>query len=112
MLIARWLETCDRFRNRTAVIEGGDVWTFGDLADQLAATPTATWPVIATGCAAEVAVAVLRGWRDGQPVLPLEKGAPAPELPAVMPVVTAHLKLTPGIEGKPRAVFFSAEQIA
>ena len=112
MLLPRWLETCERFRDRTAVIEGHDVWTFGDLADRLDALPEARQPVIASGGAAEVATAVLRGWRDGQAVLPLEKGAARPALPADLPDETAHLKLTPGSCGSPRAVFFTAAQIS
>jgi len=112
MLFSSWQETLGRYRNRTAVIDGNDVWTFGDLADRLDATPLATGPVCARGCVAGIAVAVVRGWRDGQPVLPLERDAPEPDLPKEFPPGTAHLKLTPGIAGKPRAVFFSAEQIA
>lgn len=112
MLFSRWQETLGRFRNRTAVIEGGDVWTFADLAERLEATPLARETVIAQGGAADIAVATLRGWRDNQAVLPLEKDAAEPELPTVLPQGTAHLKLTPGIAGKPRAVFFSAAQIA
>lgn len=112
MLLPRWLETCERFRDRTAVIEGLDVWTFGDLANRLATLPVARRPVIASGSVVEIATAVLRGWRDGQPVLPLEKSAVEPPLPADFPVGTAHLKLTPGICGRPRAVYFSAAQIA
>lgn len=112
LLHERWLQTHDRFRDRIAIISGGDPWTFGDLAERLDAMPLATAPVFARGSVPEVAVAVLRGWRDGQAVLPLEKDAPDPELLALAPEGTAHLKLTPGISGKPRAVFFTAEQIA
>ncbi|WP_193211862.1 AMP-binding protein [Luteolibacter marinus] len=112
MLLPRWTETCERFRDRTAIIDGHDVWTFGDLADRLDALPVASRPVIASGCVAEIATAVLRGWRDGQPVLPVEKSTAEPALPAEFPEGTVHLKLTPGICGTPRAVFFSAGQIA
>ena len=112
MLLPRWLETCERFRDRTAVIEGAESWTFGEIAGRLAAEPVARETVIATGSVIETVTAVLRGWRDGQAVLPLEKNAPLPELATAFPEKTAHLKLTPGICGKPRAVYFSAEQIA
>lgn len=112
MLFSRWQETLGRYRERVAVIDGTDVWTFAELADQLEMAPRAKSPVLARGGVAEIAVAVLRGWRDGQPVLPMEKEAPDPELPVIFPEGTAHLKLTPGIAGKPRAVFFSEEQIA
>lgn len=111
MLFCRWLQTLDQSSTRLAVIEGNRRVTFQELHERLAALPETRVPVIARGSAEEIAVAVLQGWRDGQPVLPLEKSATLPDWPA-FPAGTAHLKLTPGIEGKPRAVFFSAEQIA
>jgi long-chain acyl-CoA synthetase len=112
MLYSRWQDILGNNRERVAVIDGQDRWTFGDLAERLERMPQAIGPVHARGGVPEVAVAVLRGWRDRQPVLPLEKDAPDADLPALMPDGTAHLKLTPGIAGKPRAVFFTAEQIA
>ncbi len=112
MLFSRWQATHSRFRHAPALFEGGRSLSFGDLAGRLSALPVARAPVIARGGAADIAVAVLQGWRDGQAVLPLEIAPPLPELPARFPDGTVHLKLTPGIEGKPRAVFFSAEQIA
>lgn len=111
MPYSRWLQTLGRFRDRIAILDGKDTWTFADLADRLATLPVAHGPVLARGGVADVALATLRGWRDGQPVLPLEKDAAEPELPAEMPPGIAHLKLTPGIAGKPRPVFFTAEQI-
>ena len=112
MLYSRWQDILGKHRDRLAVIDGEDRWTFGDLAERLQAMPPAFSPIFARGGVPEVAVAVLRGWRDGQPVLPLEKDAPDPGVPPLIPEGTAHLKLTPGIAGKPRAVFFTAEQIA
>lgn len=112
MLFSRWLQTLDQSSDRIALIDGAERVTFSDLHEHLADLSKANAPVIARGSAVEIVTSVLQGWRDGQPVLPLEKGAATPELPASFPEGTAHLKLTPGIEGKPRAVFFSAEQIA
>lgn len=112
MLFSRWLETVSRFRHAPALFEGGRSLSFADLAERLASLRTATTPVIARGTVEEIALAVLQAWRDGQPVLPQEMSAALPDLPSQLPTGTAHLKLTPGIEGKPRAVFFTAEQIA
>lgn len=112
MLLPRWLDTLSRFRHAPALFEGGHPLSFADLAERLAALPPATTTVIARGSAADLALAVLQAWRDGQAVLPLETSAAIPDLPAELPPGTAHLKLTPGIEGKPRAVFFTADQIA
>lgn len=111
MPYSRWLQTLGRFRDRIAIIDGGDTWTFADLEEGLAMMPVATGPLLARGGVADVTVATLRGWRDGQALLPLEKDAPEPELPAEILGDIAHLKLTPGIAGKPRAVFFTADQI-
>ncbi|PAW75230.1 MAG: hypothetical protein B9S38_02005 [Verrucomicrobiia bacterium Tous-C4TDCM] len=112
MLFSRWQETVSRFRHAPALFEGGRALSFADLAERLAALPTADTTVIARGSATDVALAVLQAWRDGQAVLPLEASSALPDLPAELPAGTAHLKLTPGIEGKPRAVFFTADQIA
>lgn len=112
MLFSRWQETLTRFRHAPALFEGGASLSFGDLAERLATLPTARDTVIARGSVADIAVAVLQGWRDGRAVLPLEASSPLPDLPAGPPAGTAHLKLTPGIEGRPRAVFFTAEQTA
>jgi long-chain acyl-CoA synthetase len=112
VLFSRWLQTLDQSSDRLALIEGTERVTFAELHKRLANLPQAKGPVIAQGPVVEVVLAALRGWRDGQPVLPLEKGAAVPELPTSFPEGTAHLKLTPGIAGKPRAVYFSAEQIA
>ncbi|MCW1886889.1 AMP-binding protein [Luteolibacter flavescens] len=112
MLFSRWQETASRYRDQVAVIDGGRSWSFSDLVAGLKDRTPADGPVLARGSVVEIAVSTLQGWRDGQPVLPLEKGAAIPDLPASFPEGTAHLKLTPGIEGTPRAVFFSASQIA
>jgi acyl-coenzyme A synthetase/AMP-(fatty) acid ligase len=112
MLFPRWQETLSRFRHAPALFEGGRSLSFGALAERLAARPAAEATLIARGSVAEIAVTVLQGWRDDRPVLPLEAGAAIPELPARLPAGTVHLKLTPGIEGRPRAVFFTAGQIA
>jgi long-chain acyl-CoA synthetase len=112
MLFSRWQDTLSRFRHAPALFDGGRALSFGDLAERLAALPTADTTVIARGGVADVAIAVLQAWRDGQALLPLEMSAALPALPADLPSGTAHLKLTPGIEAKPRAVFFTGGQIA
>lgn len=111
MLHSRWLHTLDRFADSTALFEGGRRWTFADLARELALCRVATSPVTASGTASEIVLAVLQGWRDRQPIVPLEKGSALPPLPSAIPEKAAHLKLTPGIAGNPRAVLFSAAQI-
>lgn len=112
MLFPRWQKTLERFSDRPAIFGDRETIPFAELARRLAALPVAEGPVIARGTAEEIVLATLRGWRDGRPVLPLEKDAATPDLPAGFPPGTVHLKLTPGIEGRPRAVFFTPRQIA
>lgn len=110
MLRNRWQETLKRCADRPAIFDGDSVLRFRDLGDALAGLPRAEAPVIATGSAFQIALATLRGWRDGQPVLPLEKPLDFPL--GDTPPEVAHLKLTPGKDGRPRAVRFTAAQIA
>ena len=112
MLLPRWQKTLSDFRERPAIFAKSGVITFSDLADGLAQFPVARQPVIACGTPLEVALETLRGWRDQQPVVPLERpDASLPELSAFFPK-TAHVKLTPGNDGLPRGVHFTADQIA
>jgi acyl-coenzyme A synthetase/AMP-(fatty) acid ligase len=111
MLFSRWQEVLSRFPDRPAVIDSSGVTTFAALSAALKTQPVTTAPVFVHGSSLEVALGTLRGWRDGTPVVPLEKDASQPLLPRDRPLETAHMKLTPGIEGSPRAVFFSAAQI-
>ncbi|BCX48965.1 acyl-CoA synthetase ligase [Haloferula helveola] len=112
MLLPRWQETHARFRDRPALFDGDDVVSFDDLARALEGIPVATAPVIASGSALDIALATLRGWRDHQPVLPLEKPGAIELDSASIPEGIAHLKLTPGSDGQPRTVRFTADQIA
>jgi len=110
MLLPRWQKTLEKFHDQPAIFDGERVISFSDLAIALDALPKAISPVPAQGSALQVALATLQGWRDQQAVLPMEK----PGLPKLGPIPkgVAHLKLTPGNEGKPRTVRFTAEQIA
>jgi len=112
MLLPRWHRTLENFRDRPAVFLAGRTLRFGDLDDALGTLPPATSPVLAHGSALEIALATLRGWRDGQAVLPLEKADAARPPLDDLPGEVAHLKLTPGNEGRPRAVLFTAAQLA
>ncbi|MBB5351414.1 acyl-coenzyme A synthetase/AMP-(fatty) acid ligase [Haloferula luteola] len=112
MLLPRWHQTLTHFRDQPAIFHGEAVLTFADLAAALATQPLASAPVLATGSALEIVLATLRGWRDGQPVVPVErKDGALPELDS-LPSQVAHVKLTPGNDGRPRGVWFTAEQLA
>lgn len=110
MLLPRWIKTLEKFRDQPAIFDGGRVISFSDIANALEALPQASSPIPAQGSALQIILATLHGWRDGQTILPLEK----PGLPELGPIPegVAHLKLTPGNEGKPRTVRFTSAQIA
>lgn len=112
MLLPRWQQTLRDHRDQAAILDERGTLRFRDLAEALAALPRADAPVLAHGDALAIVLATLRGWRDGQPVLPLEK--PDTTLPPLdgLPADVAHLKLTPGNDGRPRSVRFRAAQIA
>ncbi|MCH7224918.1 class I adenylate-forming enzyme family protein [Haloferula sp. A504] len=112
MLLNRWKETLARSHDRPAIFDGDEVIRFRDLDEQLGELPEADGPVVASGSARELVIATLRGWRDRVPVLPVERaGARLPALTDI-PEGVAHLKLTPGTDGMPRTVRFTASQIA
>lgn len=114
MLYPRWLETSHRFASRIALTDGatGMAMTFGELADLAAAAPSGTGPVIARSGSVEFFVAILRAWRDGQAVIPVERDAPEPRLHSDPPPGTRLVKHTPGAAGIPRGIFFDAARIA
>lgn len=107
----RWLETARRFAARPAIFEGGQAVTFSDLAAALALRPLATAPVIARSGSVEFFLQILRAWRDGQPVIPVERDAPEPLLQNPPPAGTGLVKYTPGASGIPRGIFLDAAQV-
>jgi long-chain acyl-CoA synthetase len=107
----RWLETSRHHARRPAVFADGQVLTFADLAAAVDAAPVATGPVIARSGEVGFIVEVLRAWRDGQPVIPVEKDAPEPVLASPPPAGTCLVKHTPGASGIPRGIFLNADQV-
>lgn len=86
--------------------------TFAELATAVCHAPPATGPVIARSGGSGFFVEILRAWRDGQPVIPVEKDAPEPVLHIPPPLGTSLVKHTPGATGVPRGIFFTAAQVA
>ena len=112
MLYLRWLETSRRHAARIAVFEGDRSTTFAELAAVVSQAPSTNGPVIARSGGIGFLVDILRAWRDGQPVIPVEKDAPEPVLHVPPPPGTCLVKYTPGATGVPRGIFFNAEQVA
>lgn len=111
MLYLRWLEVLKRFAARPAIFEGVGCLTFADLAAALAHKPVARGPVIARSGQVDFFVEILRAWRDGQAVIPIERDAEVPTLDE-LPLGTALVKYTPGASGIPRGIFLTEGQVA
>ena len=107
----RWLETSRRHADRPAIYDADRVLTFAELAAAVARTPRATAPVIARSGSVDFFVEILRAWRDGQAVIPVERDAPEPVLHCPPPAGTCLVKYTPGASGIPRGIFLTGEQI-
>lgn len=112
MLYPRWLETSHRHADRPAVFDGARVLTFSELAAAVSLRPVATAPVIARSGGPEFFVEILRAWRDGQAVIPVERDAPEPRLARPPVNGTCLVKYTPGASGIPRGIFLDAAQVA
>ncbi len=111
MLLPRWKETLRRHRDQVAIATASGSTPFGELDEALAALPAATGPVVASGGVHQIVLATLRGWRDGQAVVPVETGQPMPVL-GPLPREVAHVKPTPGNSGESRGILFTAGQLA
>lgn len=111
MLYLRWLETARCFADKPAIHDGGAVITFADLAAAVDVSPRAAGPVIARSGSISFFVEILRAWRDGQAVIPVEKDAPEPVLQCAPLDDTCLVKYTPGATGVPRGIFLNAGQV-
>ena len=113
MLYPRWLEISRRHARRIAVIDGasGEAIRFDTLASRAAAMPPATGPVIARAGDLGFILEILGAWRDGQPVVPVERDTPNPHLPGEIPAGIVLVKHTPGGSGIPRGIHFTAAQL-
>lgn len=107
----RWLETAHIHSSRLAIHDGERSYTFAELAARVDDAPIATTPVIARAGGVEFFVQILRGWRDGQVVIPIEREAQEPVLASPPPVGAVLVKHTPGASGIPRGIFFNASQV-
>ena len=114
MLYQRWQrivrEQADRFA--LADLSANRQWTFADLdkaAGQQAGGPAGLR--FHQGGGADFILDVLRAWRDGAVVCPLEPGQAAPSVPNPSKQIV-HLKTTSASTGVARFVAFTAEQLA
>src|SRR5436190_419321 len=113
MLYERWRKIAREYENEFALrdLALGQEWTFGQLAKL---TEKAELPKAALaypeGSGAEFVFSVLRAWRAGQVVCPLESGQKPPRVRSIPPGVV-HLKLTSATTGAQKLVALTPPQL-
>src|SRR5512137_2924033 len=114
MLYERWLEIARDHGDSQALhdLASGRRWTFRQLhkaADQHALVGDPV--VFPCGNGPEFILAVLKSWRLGRVVCPLESGQAQPSLAGKLPPGVIHLKSTSASTGAARLVAFRGEQL-
>jgi len=114
MLYERWCEVARAGGEEFALrdLAAGQQWSFAELALAAEALPPGDARMVyPQGHSAAFIFDVLRGWRGGAVVCPLEPGQEPPRVPAP-PRPCCHLKITSATTGAPRTIAFTAEQLA
>lgn len=114
MLYDRWLGVVRERRGEFALRDAATArqWTFQQLAAEAEATGSETAEIaFPQGSSVGFILTVLRAWRAGRIVCPLEPDHSIPGIPwPAAPVV--HVKTTSATTGKPRLIVFTADQLA
>jgi long-chain acyl-CoA synthetase len=113
MLYDRWRQTVKENRNELALRDNtaAKAMTFVELdAAAEKAAPTPGPIAFPQGISTDFVIAVLRAWRDGKQVCPLETGQESPALGG-SPPGCVHLKTTSATSGPPKVIAFTAEQL-
>ncbi|HTV41892.1 MAG TPA: class I adenylate-forming enzyme family protein [Candidatus Sulfotelmatobacter sp.] len=114
MLYERWQKVVEEKRNEVAMrdLASGQSWTFSELRKEgEVPIPGARGIIFPQGNSPQFVIAVLRAWRAGTVVCPLESQQQPPDLP-LPPKPCSHLKVTPAGTGVGRVVAFTGEQLA
>ena len=113
MLYELWQQVVQERRNEIALRDLGDgrSWTFSSLNTE-AERPAPRNGAMRhpQGNSSEFIVTVLRAWREGVVVCPLEAHH-QPITVSPPPPPCCHLKITPASRGEPRAVAFTPDQL-
>src|SRR5947207_5404710 len=113
MLYERWRRIAREYENEMALrdLGRGEQWTFGQLAKLTEKAEVPAKPIAyPSGICGQFVFDVLKAWRSGQVVCPLEAGQAPPAISSIPPGVV-HLKLTSATTGARKLVAFTAAQI-
>jgi long-chain acyl-CoA synthetase len=113
MLYERWQAILGADRHELAWwdLKSDRRWPFEQLAAQaekLGAGDPVTFASVE--CPSRFVLEVLRAWRNGTVLCPLDAGQPPPKL-STWPRDCAHIKTTSGSEGAAQIIAFTAEQL-
>ena len=87
-------------------------WTFHELEMAVETSRDVQEKVaFPTGLSADFVMDVLRAWRTGQIICPVEADQPKPVITPELPPEIVHLKMTSGTTSTPRFVAFTASQL-
>ena len=116
MLYERWQKVVQERQNEIALrdLASGRCWTFSQLnAESEIPLPGKPAMIHPQGNSPEFILSVLRAWRDGIVVCPLDAHHQPLALASVPPpkVLCCHLKITPASRAEPRAVAFTEAQL-
>src|SRR5207248_1822721 len=116
MLYDRWLRAAQASPNLIALRDLAQCrsWTFGQLAaeaERLRPDVSEGEVAFLEGASAEFILGVLKAWRSGGVLCPVEPRQPRPEIKEVLPPKVVHLKMTSATTGAPRLVAFTAAQL-
>lgn len=115
MLYQRWREVAVENGNERALTDlgAGRHWTFSQLASEADRLEAPSGPVVfPRGDGWPFVFEVLRGWRHGAVVCPLEEGQEEPWLKGLSSAIAAHVKTTSATTRAARSVVFTAAQLA
>src|SRR5215472_12198905 len=113
MLYERWSQIASAFADQVALRDfaTGQELNFGQLAAASEQPSELPAVVFAQGSSVHFIFAVLRAWRKGRAVCPLEPDQSPPEISRPLPGNIVHLKTTSATTGSPRLVAFTASQL-
>jgi acyl-CoA synthetase (AMP-forming)/AMP-acid ligase II len=111
MLYERWQQIANKYADEVALTDAaqGEQWTFARLAAEAERGGVDGKIVFPQG--RDFVLTLLRGWRSGQMICPLEPGQVAPAFDK-LPDDCAHLKMTSATTKAARTVAFTGAQLA